>query len=291
MKKIVFGSILSAFLLVSMGFMSPVQVQAAENEVKDIWDDVCSLAEDLTSDPVLNDLLDSTIFKSIFLDYNSDNISAEQYINELKNSSEWSKLIMLEEKYGSKLEKLNSSFNNWFNTVGEDVSDSGVKDFKKYFRLYTESGEIKVRSQGADEVSGDDVLLIVSDSSIVIKTVDWEYNYDFPDKIFFSLFFIGLITGFIGVILINASSFISSSNPSLSIKLKAIAILFYIIFTLSFFSLLFPIITMLIIWYICEFLNQILEDISKPVVVANKNFFKKINLFLKSRFLNLFNFF
>jgi hypothetical protein len=292
MKKIVFGSILAAFLLVSTGFIIPIQVQAVEIEAKDIWNDICDLADDIVSNQEFIDLLNSNNLTSFFEEYNSGDITAEEYVDKVTDSSEFSIIEDMADRYSPRLEQLNNTFSSWLSNIDIKSYDSNEINGEKYYRIYEENNEYRINRQDSDEIT-DGILVIITDS-ISLKTVSGSLD-DILSFLEYLLIVIERLMGISWHFALCLMMVLVGCGPLLNGTELEDEYVFVLIFLfLYLYGLYMPIWYIFVyfpVWLIYKFLEEISEYFENDdKSVESLTIFERINEFILKRFPNIFRF-
>jgi hypothetical protein len=171
MKKIVFGSIFSAFLILSIAWLTPIHVKAAETEKEELKDALLDFVVTISEDQDYLDLLTDDELKQIGEQYlfSEDENEKEQYFQEFEDII-ISKYQVLIDRYLPTFESLKELIENIF--VDEDVLNKD-KGKNSYFKLDVETDYFKITKQKDESISGSAILINGRDGSVKIPGQGW----------------------------------------------------------------------------------------------------------------------
>jgi hypothetical protein len=289
MKKILFGSILAAFLMVSMGFMSPIQVKAVETSIGEVWNDTCDFVNDLVEDEDFMSLLKNEKIQSFTEDYLAGDIDIEQYITQFTEMPGYS---VLEEKYSSRCQDLFDLFSGWLSGYDKTDLNSEIVD-EKFIRIYEKDGEFKVKEQRSEHIS-DGILIKFTENSIFLKSNDVDFNDggffkkllefldDLLDWLAYNFAFYLIVVFYILQVLVILTDYTVGSK--LYLLVGVIILIMFIISVITGESLYF----LARIYFFLKDVIDYLEENSKSVVKIT--IFERINNIIQSHISKFFNF-
>jgi hypothetical protein len=243
-KTIIFGAIMSAFLVLSMTWLAPVQVKAYEMlTTEEIENKINEMGQRLENDDNFAQIVEmhsnqdiQNIFKQLFQVDTQAEIQdlANEYVDILGKEQLNLLLGNLNQEFGEDLEAVTSSLNNLFgqeNTKGE-LSN---------YRVEQVNGKLKVTKLDTIELK-ENSLIFTKEGNIIFPTgqtfslIDWQKIADF----FYALAGIGLILTYAGLIIewIGIILFIEGDYElgnflvELGYNMGIIAAIFGIIFTI-----------------------------------------------------------
>jgi hypothetical protein len=155
MKKIIFGAVLSTFLLLSVQFIAPIQVKAAETE-----ENLGNFAQQLKADSDLQTLLADTNIQNLANNViNSETEqdlrdNAEAYIDAIQATQAFTNMFG-KEAYNNSITQLYDKMSNIAHSLDKKVVGSG-----DYYRIeFDEDNVLTITQQDDEEVTGDAVLM------------------------------------------------------------------------------------------------------------------------------------
>lgn len=180
MKKIVFGSIFSVFLLVSITWLSPVSAGSIESERDDLKEMLLDFVNTITNDEEYLDMLNDDDIKKILNDilYAETEDDTDQYKQELDNLIQ-TRYLSLINRYVPVFESLKDKVENL------DINPDIVKDEinqGNYYKLDVEDEKFSITKQKGDSISGSAILINGKNASIKVPGYGW-INESFWDNI------------------------------------------------------------------------------------------------------------
>jgi len=173
MRKTIFGVILAVFLMLSVSFISPVTVKAAELDRKEILENINDLINSLLSEK--NSLL--TIIED------SETTAIVSQLMNAENEETKKDLIiqysdLIESKYADELEILDSSSSAYINNLVDLLSDVNIEfddesDDAIYYKITKTPNSIKVSKTESETIADNEVLFRTSDGSVKINDLGW----------------------------------------------------------------------------------------------------------------------
>ncbi len=172
MKKILFGAIISAFLLLSMSFLTPVQVRAYEmqsaEEIKSKAEEITQIMENDNNILELIELHDNEDIRNIFIDViNAESDSeidelVDDYLEEIDKDQLKELDAKLDQDYGEDYNSIKTSMNNLFD---DEEKTSGN------YRVRYLDGKIRVKK--LDEVKTKENSLVFTEEGDIVFPNGW----------------------------------------------------------------------------------------------------------------------
>ncbi len=166
MEKTIFGVILAAFLLMSVSFIAPVYVQAAEINIKQTKKNIGELTTSITEHKEFEDILNNPDLAKIvesILESGATEKKVTDYWNTIKNLDSFEKICT--EEITNKAEKIQNSIDKILSTKydDEDQDEDGFYltiDENNILSISQESKEnsIFLDSDGSIELSGHETI-------------------------------------------------------------------------------------------------------------------------------------
>jgi hypothetical protein len=208
--KIVFGSILSAVMLITVAFVAPVNVNATElNTAEKIKEKIEELGFRLENDETIIQLIDlhstqevEDIFTQVLNAETDDEIRslANQYVELLGKEELNSIFNLINQKYGSGMNLIISSLQKLF---GDREGNSNI------YRIEQTNNKLKVTELDEVELK-ENTLIFKGDGELILPNgagvtqVDWDKLADFCfqlSQLGLAVEIAGLIIEYIGIIL------------------------------------------------------------------------------------------
>ena len=200
-RTIIFGAVASAFLVLSMAWLVPVQVKAYEMQSeKEIYNKITEMGQRLENDANFDLLIQlhssqeiENIFHQVLQTDNSEDMQAlaQEYINIIGREQLNQIFTEINEDYGEDLEAVSTSLEKLY---------GDKKDATGNFRVEQADGKLKVTKLESIELKENSLVfteegnIIFPDGSIFTQ-VDWAKLADFC----FQLAWIGIIVGYAGL--------------------------------------------------------------------------------------------
>jgi len=173
MKKTIFGVILAAFLVMSVSWITPINVKAAESASKQMNEKLVQLAEDLLDDNDLKALVENEGLKEILDQIRDANTQdekeyfAEQYVAFIQN----------DEGLRTAFDSLKSEYSDDIDTLTKlaerIINNNDFESNGKFYELDIENNELKVEKVDSDNVEGDAIILT---PDLTVKTTDIDFG-------------------------------------------------------------------------------------------------------------------
>ena len=245
-RTIIFGAVASAFLVLSMAWLVPVQVKAYEMQSeKEIYNKITEMGQRLENDANFDLLIQlhssqeiENIFHQVLQTDNSEDMQAlaQEYINIIGREQLNQIFTEINEDYGEDLEAVSTSLEKLY---------GDKKDATGNFRVEQADGKLKVTKLESIELKENSLVfteegnIIFPDGSI-FTGIDWEKLADFCLELAFAgivvayagmfVAYFGMILEMIGFVKLGSTIFIYGYTVA------KIAIIFGLVFeVLSFF--------------------------------------------------------
>jgi len=173
MKRTIFGVILAAFLVMSVSWITPINVKAAESASEQMSEKLVQLAEKLLDDNDLKALVENEGLKEILDQIREANTQdekeyfAEQYVAFIQNDEGLRTAFdSLKSKYSDDIDTLTKLAERIINN--NDFESNG-----KFYELDIENNELKVEKVDSDNVEGDAIILT---PDLTVKTTDIDFG-------------------------------------------------------------------------------------------------------------------
>jgi len=178
MNKIVFGSIFSAFLLVSLAWLTPINVKAAESEKEELKDMLLDFVITITNDEDYKKMINDTEIKAISLEIlNTENENDKDNLMQDFDDLLKAKYLDLINRYIPTFQSLKNKIDDMnINTqnVEEKIND------EYYYKIDVETDKFNIIKQKDENIEGS-TILISSDASIKIPGHGWISEDIFED--------------------------------------------------------------------------------------------------------------
>jgi len=200
MKKIYFGSIFSAFLIVSIAWLNPVNVQAFETEKQEIkdmlFDFVTTFSEDEDFEQMLNDS-DIRYFSEKIINAETE-IERDGYAEDLEYLIK-TRYIDLIERYIPSFEEIKQKIQSI--NIDVDALRNDLNQENNY-KLDVKSDGFTITKQKGENIEGDAILINGNNGSIKLPEYGW-IDQDLWDDLldFLNDLVLGIMTVFEAILL------------------------------------------------------------------------------------------
>lgn len=173
MKKIIFGAIFSAFLLLAVQWVAPVNVKAAGTTVTEIKQEMGNLAKQIRDDENFDTIIKDENLKSLLNQVLNDEIDFQTFADAVEATQAFQQLKTNTEE----------DIDTFLTDMGQiTFPKNEVSDDSKYFKISLDNGnKISIKGQDDDEIN--DGILINENGNVKIPGYGWLDEGDWLDLI------------------------------------------------------------------------------------------------------------